>query len=51
MAHGPMAGQLAGPRLHAGTRLPVETIETAIDALARHELLPARGYLQTECQP
>jgi dihydrodipicolinate synthase/N-acetylneuraminate lyase len=48
MAYGAMADRSAGPQLHAGTRLPVALIETAIDALARHELLPARGYLETE---
>ena len=51
MAHGPKADRSAGPRLHAGTRLPGELIETTLDALARHELLPARGYLETEGLP
>jgi dihydrodipicolinate synthase/N-acetylneuraminate lyase len=45
MAWGPQADRSAGPRLHAGSRLPGELIEVAFDALARHDLLPDRGYL------
>lgn len=45
MAHGAKADRSAGPQLHAGSRLPGELIEIALDALARHELLPDRGYL------
>lgn len=44
-AHGPGAVRLTPPRLHAGSRLPVEVIRQAGAALDRHGFLPARGYL------
>ncbi|MBX3604335.1 MAG: dihydrodipicolinate synthase family protein [Piscinibacter sp.] len=46
MAHGPAAGGVAPPRLHSGERLPAELLERTGEILARHGLLPARGYLQ-----
>ncbi|MBA2722974.1 MAG: dihydrodipicolinate synthase family protein [Methylibium sp.] len=45
MAHGPQAREIAGPRLHSGHRLPDELIDPAGNALDRHGLMPARGYL------
>ena len=45
MAFGPLARDVAAPRLHGGQTLPDELIAVAGDALARHGLMPARGYL------
>ncbi len=45
MAHGPDAARVAAPRLHSGVRLPRSLLEAAGASLARHGLLPARGYL------
>lgn len=45
MAHGPRASDVAPPRLHSGQRLPAELIAVTGAALARHGLMPARGYL------
>lgn len=45
-AHGPQAANLTPPRLHAGSRLPVEVIRQAGAALERHGFLPQRGYLE-----
>jgi dihydrodipicolinate synthase/N-acetylneuraminate lyase len=44
-AHGPDAASVTPPRLHAGSRLPVEVIRQAGAALERHDFLPAIGYL------
>lgn len=45
-AFGPKAATVAPPRLHAGSRLPVEVIRATGDALQRHGFLPERGYLE-----
>ena len=45
-AHGPQAASVPPPRLHAGSRLPVEVINAAGEALQRHGFLPAAGYLE-----
>lgn len=44
-AHGPSAVSVIPPRLHAGSRLPVEVIRQTGAALERHGFLPQRGYL------
>lgn len=44
-AHGSKAASVTPPRLHAGSRLPVEVIRQAGAALERHGFLPKRGYL------
>jgi len=44
-AHGPGAADVTPPRLHAGSRLPVEVIRQAGATLERHGFLPERGYL------
>jgi dihydrodipicolinate synthase/N-acetylneuraminate lyase len=44
-AHGPDALALPAPRLRAGSRLPLEVLRATREALARHGLLPDRGYL------
>lgn len=45
MAHGPAAAGLPGPRLHGGGHLPPALIAETGAILARHGLMPARGYL------
>ena len=45
-AHGPQAAAVTPPRLHAGSRLPVEIIRQTGAALERHGFLPPRGYLE-----
>ena len=45
-AHGPGAAKVDPPRLHAGSRLPVEVIRATGESLARHGFLPAKGYLE-----
>jgi hypothetical protein len=45
-AHGPKAGKVSPPRLHAGTYLPVDVILATGEALARYSLMPERGYLE-----
>jgi hypothetical protein len=47
MAHGPRAENVPSPRLHGGESLPREILARTRDALERHGLLPAKGYLQT----
>lgn len=46
MAHGPGARTVTPPRLHSGEHLPADLITTTGVALERHDLMPARGYLQ-----
>ena len=46
MAHGPVALNSPGPRLHSGHTLPASLIALAGDALRRQQLIPARGYLR-----
>ena len=45
MAHGPLAAQVPGPRLHSGHPLPADLIALAGAALAHHRLMPTQGYL------
>lgn len=45
-AFGPRAMDAPPPRLHAGSRLPVEVIHATGEALVRHGLMPAKGYLE-----
>jgi dihydrodipicolinate synthase/N-acetylneuraminate lyase len=45
-AHGPKADRVPPPRLHAGVCLPIEVIRATGEALARHDRLPSRGYLE-----
>ena len=45
-AHGPNAASVTPPRLHAGSRLPVEVIRQTGVALKRHGFLPQQGYLE-----
>ncbi|HKS36737.1 MAG TPA: dihydrodipicolinate synthase family protein [Verrucomicrobiae bacterium] len=45
-AHGSKAADVLPPRLHAGPLLPEEVIRAAGEALTRHRLMPARGYLE-----
>jgi dihydrodipicolinate synthase/N-acetylneuraminate lyase len=45
LAHGPDAGGLPPPLLHGRKRLPPELVAAAGASLARHGLMPARGYL------
>jgi len=45
-AHGPKAASVTPPRLHAGSRLPVEVIRQAGAALEHQGFLPLRGYLE-----
>ncbi len=45
-AHGAAAARVPPPRLHSGVRLPAALIELAGEALRRHGLMPARGYLE-----
>jgi hypothetical protein len=44
-AWGPGAASQSPPRLHAGSCLPIGVVRAAGDSLARHGLMPARGYL------
>ncbi len=44
-AHGPGAAEVPPPRIHAGSRLPVEAIRATGEILSRHGFLPAKGYL------
>ncbi|MEQ2008035.1 MAG: dihydrodipicolinate synthase family protein [Limisphaerales bacterium] len=44
-AHGPGAANVTPPRLHAGSRLPVEVIRQTGAALERHGFMPIAGYL------
>ncbi len=44
-AHGPGAENIPPPRLRSGRSLPVEVLRAAGEALVRHGLMPARGYL------
>lgn len=44
-AHGPSAASVTPPRLHAGSRLPIEVIRQTGAALERHGFMPAAGYL------
>jgi dihydrodipicolinate synthase/N-acetylneuraminate lyase len=46
LAHGPRAASLWPPRLHAGSCLPVEVIRSTGEILSRHDLMPAKGYLE-----
>lgn len=45
-AHGPKAASMTPPRLHAGSRLPVEVIRQTGAALERHGFVTERGYLE-----
>lgn len=45
-AHGPRAVSVTPPRLHAGSRLPVEVIRQTGAALERHGFLPQCSYLE-----
>ncbi|MBN2475982.1 MAG: dihydrodipicolinate synthase family protein [Pirellulales bacterium] len=45
LAHGPGAGDVAPPRLHAGGRLPGEVIDATGRALHESGLMPETGYL------
>ena len=45
-AHGPRAAEISPPRLHAGSRLPLEVIRATGEALSRHGLMPNKGYLE-----
>src|SRR5262245_10513113 len=45
-AFGPKASDVTAPRLHAGSRLPGEVIRATGDALARHGLMPTKGYFE-----
>jgi dihydrodipicolinate synthase/N-acetylneuraminate lyase len=47
-AHGPQAGDLPPPRLHAGPCLPGEVIRVAGESLLRHGLMPVKGYLEPQ---
>jgi dihydrodipicolinate synthase/N-acetylneuraminate lyase len=46
-AYGPRAASVPPPRLHGGSRLPVEVIRATGDLLSRNGLMPARGYLDS----
>jgi dihydrodipicolinate synthase/N-acetylneuraminate lyase len=45
-AFGPKASEVTPPRLHSGSRLPVEVIRATGDALARHGLMQKKGYVE-----
>jgi dihydrodipicolinate synthase/N-acetylneuraminate lyase len=45
-AFGPKATGAPPPRLHAGVSLPADVIQAAGDTLARHDLMPEKGYLE-----
>jgi dihydrodipicolinate synthase/N-acetylneuraminate lyase len=44
-AFGPSARAVEGPMLHAKVRIPDEILSQTGDLLARHHLMPAKGYL------
>lgn len=44
-AHGPRAATAPPPRLHSGPSLPAAVIQATGETLARHGLLPTKGYL------
>jgi dihydrodipicolinate synthase/N-acetylneuraminate lyase len=46
MAFGPGAADREGPMLHGGIRIPAGVIAAAGEALKRHGLMPAKGYLE-----
>jgi len=48
MAYGPGAAEREGPLLHGGIRIPAGVIAAAGEALRRHGLMPAKGYLEQE---
>jgi dihydrodipicolinate synthase/N-acetylneuraminate lyase len=45
-AFGPKATGAPPPRLHAGVSLPADVIKATGDTLARHDLMPEKGYLE-----
>jgi dihydrodipicolinate synthase/N-acetylneuraminate lyase len=45
-AWGPEGGNAPPPRLHGGSSLPADVIRGTGEALSRHGLFPARGYLE-----
>ena len=45
-AFGPQAKDAPSPRLHAGRCLPGDVIRATGEALARHGLMPGKGYLE-----
>ena len=45
-AYGRKAAGAPPPRLHAGSSLPVEVLRATGEALSRHGLMPAQGYLE-----
>jgi dihydrodipicolinate synthase/N-acetylneuraminate lyase len=45
-AHGAKAASATPPRLHAGSRLPVEVIRQTGVVLERHGFTPERGYME-----
>jgi len=47
VAYGPRAASVPPPRLHSGSRLPVEVIRATGDILVRQGLMPAKGYLDS----
>jgi dihydrodipicolinate synthase/N-acetylneuraminate lyase len=46
-AFGPTAVNESPPRLHAGSALPVELLRCTGEILAREQLMPGNGYLQS----
>ena len=46
MAYGRDALEAPPPRLYAGGHLPRSILETVMESLTRHGLLPERGYLE-----
>ncbi len=49
-AYGPEAQEEEPPLLHSGVRLPAEVILATKEVLARHGLLPSRGYFGSVCR-
>lgn len=47
MAFGPDPRRVAAPRLFCGRHLPADLLATTGEALARHGLMPAQGYLHS----
>lgn len=45
-AYGPLAVEAPPPRLHAGSRLPVEVIRAVGQVLKRYDFMPSKGYLE-----
>jgi dihydrodipicolinate synthase/N-acetylneuraminate lyase len=45
LAYGDAAGQVPPPLLYSGTRLPERFIDSALELLRQHSLMPVRGYL------